>query len=136
MPPPSPSGIQLTAPERRWAQAVFEALLPSGVAPRLPIGAREIDMVGRLERLLSVSPLHAAWGARMAFVLVQALPPFLTGEFATFRGLTARLREEVLRRCSESPVYILREAMALVKTVALMAYFDDPRTVQAIRRAV
>ncbi|MEK7867033.1 MAG: hypothetical protein AAB434_10150 [Planctomycetota bacterium] len=136
MPFPSPAGMKLTAPERRWAQAVFETLLPSGADPRLPIGARDVDMVGRLERLLSVSPLHAAWGARMAFVLIQALPPFLAGEMATFRGLTERLRERVLQRCAESPVYILREAMALVKTVALMAYFDDPRTVQAIRRSV
>lgn len=136
MPSDPPDGMRLTAPERRWAQAVFETLLPSDADPRLPIGARHVDMVGRLERLLSVSPIHAAWGARMAFVMLQALPPFFTGELRTFRGLTARLREEVLRRCAESPVYILREAMALVKTVALMAYFDDPRTVQAIRRSV
>ncbi len=136
MPSDPPAWMRLSAPERRWAQAVFETLLPTGADPRLPIGARDVDMVGRLERLLSVSPPHAAWGARMAFMLLQALPPFLTGELRTFRGLTARVREDVLRRCAESPVYILREAMALVKTVALMAYFDDPRTVQAIRRSV
>lgn len=136
MPSDPPAGMRLTAPERRWARAVFETLLPADADPRLPIGARDVDMVGRLERLLSVSPMHAAWGARMAFALLQVLPPFFIGEFSMFRGLTARLREEVLRRCAESPVYILREAMALVKTVALMAYFDDPRTVQAIRRSV
>lgn len=136
MPLPTTAGVKLTAPERRWARAVFETILPSGADPRLPIGARDVDMVARLERLLSVSPPHAVWGARAAFVLLQALPPFLSGELRTFLGLPDRLREDLLRRAAESNVYILREAMALVKTVALMAYFDDPRTVEALRRSV
>lgn len=136
MPLPQPAGMKLSPTERRWVGAVLEALLPSGADPRLPLGGRDVDTVGRLEEMLAANPPHAAWGTRMAIAILQVLPPFLTGDLAMFRGLPPRKREEVLRRCAESPVYVLREVFALVKTMALMIYFDDPRTVEALRRSV
>lgn len=136
MPLLQPPGMMLTPTERRWVGALLEALLPAGADPRLPLGARDVEMVGRLEAMLAANPPHAAWGTRMAVALLQVLPPFLTGDLAMFRALPPRKREEVLKRCAESPVYVLREVFALVKTMALMVYFDDPRTVEALRRSV
>ncbi len=106
--------MRLSRAERRWAGAIFDALVPPHASVRFPYGARRAGVVEFFEAHLDYLPARTRWGLRAAVGLLGAygrLHP--RGAGAALEGLAA------------SPIYALREAVTLLKQVVCMGYYTD-----------
>jgi hypothetical protein len=111
--------------------AIFAGLTDAycGPATRLP-SVRESDAVPFLNRLLEASPRINRIGFRVILRLLD-LAPLLRGYRLRFSRLAATQRDEFLRGLDKSRWLLLRIAARLLKTVAVMSYWGDPRVLRA-----
>jgi hypothetical protein len=117
--------MRLTEYERDVHRAVFDSLLP-GIPGGAP-AARDCDLIGAHERMLTDMPRPHALGFRGAFVGVQlVLPLAMLGRPTTFTRLDAEARERALERLAKHRGYLLRQLALLLKTAASFAYFQMP----------
>ena len=118
--------------ERRWADALLEAMIPS-VGTGLP-PMSEVDLQSFWDRFEAVAPLHLRLGMRVATWPLAGGLPLAMGLGATLPQLDDAAREAVLlRAASLAPLAMLLE---VVKIVGCFAYFDDPAVQDAVRRGV
>lgn len=93
---------------------MLDALLPSGVNTRLPLGASEAGVVEFLEHHLDFLPTRTRWGLRAALDVAGAAGlAFPGGARATLAAL------------ADSRLYALRELVTLMKSVVCMGYFTN-----------
>jgi len=112
--------------ERRCLLAIFETVLPSGAAERMPFGAADVPMGRFLEDFFRHAPAQVRFGLRACTWLVALSAPFVLGRFRTFLGLAPGERLELLARFGRSSSYLVREVPLLFKTVACLAYCGLP----------
>lgn len=121
--------MPLFAFERRWRDALLDAMIPSPGAGLPPMAA--IDRSSFWPRFAHAAPIELRFAWRCATVALVAVVPFLLGYRAIFTRLDAAARDDVLRRTSALPGGA--DLLLLVKLIACFAYFDDPG-VQATAR--
>jgi hypothetical protein len=125
-PPAGGNWWRLTNRERRWLLVVLEAAIPSGVDPRIPIGAADVPLGRFVDDLLDAAPLKFVFGLRACLWLVLLAPPFALRRWATFLGLAPAERYALFDRLRESPLYVVREAPVVFKTVGCLGYCGLP----------
>jgi hypothetical protein len=118
--PAGSSPLRLFRFERRWLTRIFQAILPSGAHPRMPLGARDVPAGRFVDDLLASAPLLSVLGLRAALWLVMAAPLFGRRP-GTFAGLGAGGRVALLDRLRRSDRYLVRQAVTLLKVVACLA---------------
>jgi hypothetical protein len=117
--------MRLTTPERKLATLVFDAILPSrpsspgDPAAKVPLSASEAGVVDFFEEHLTFLPSRTGWALRAAVLL-------LGGYAASVGRLHPRRVTGALEALASSRVYMLREAMVLVKSVVAMGYYANP----------
>ena len=121
--------------ERRWAEAVFDGLFPAKVDARVPMGARDADMVGLFEDAREAVPPRVALGLRIALWLVALAPLFTIGKLVSIGGLEGVDRERVLLALLSSPLYFVRQLTLLLKTFGALFFFSAPGVREAIVHA-
>lgn len=124
--------MRLSAFERRALEVVFDAILPSGAHPKLPLGARDVPYAGFFDDAERFAPFELLLGLRAALWVVWLSPLVLLGKPRTFGGLSADDRLRVLVRLQASRIYFLRELPGIAKTVAALAYCGLPEVQRAI----
>jgi hypothetical protein len=116
----------------RLDRTVLDALLPSGVDPRLPVGVMETgfdtflveseaEIAPQLRRAFKAGLFAAAW---VAPLLIRRRPPL--------GRLPAHDRERALEAMETSNVVVLRQLMRVLKTVVALHYGALP----AVRKAI
>ena len=118
--------------ERGWAQAAFEGLFPSNVDARIPVGARDADMVGLFEDARLAVPPRVALGLRVALWIVALAPLFTIGKLVTIGGLHGLDRERVLLALLASPFYFVRQLTMLLKAFGALFFLSVPGVREAI----
>lgn len=116
--------------ESRWRDALLDAMIPSP-GNGLPALA-DVDRGSFWRRFEQAAPWTLRAGFRTASLALGGLAPLLLGYRRSFARLDAAERDDVLRRAAGLPGG--DASIVLLKLVACLAYFDDPR-VQAIARA-
>lgn len=108
--------LRLSARERAWAEALFVALL----------GRDDFDRARFWRRFDEAPPPLVRAGLRP---LVHALTflPVASGYGRPFHRLTAEERGCFLEAAARDRRYAVRQAVVTLKTLACLAYFDDPR---------
>lgn len=112
--------------ERRWARAIFRSLYPSGAHPRVSVGLSESDADRVLDEALLHWPLPGLLALRAGLWAVALAPLFVIGRLRTFTGLRDEERTRVLERLYESDVYLARNFVVLLKTLAGIHYMGSP----------
>jgi hypothetical protein len=112
-----------SAPERRCRDALFAAMIPGhGALP--PLAA--LDLAPFWDELDRAAPLLLRLGLRGIVWALTLLPIFVIGAPRTFLALDPDARARFLARASVSPVYLVRQMVLTLKTLACMAYLRDP----------
>ncbi len=105
--------------ERRWAQVILDSFAPPegpGLAPR----PGEVSTLVAFDTLRAGCSKPARLALRAAVWLVTFSPLWLIGRMRRFPALAGSERLAVLGKLLEHPVFIVREAAFLLKTVACM----------------
>ncbi len=124
--------VRPTRGERRRLLVVFDAILPAGADPRLPLGARDLPLERFLQDLGQRAPTRALLGLRLVLWLVWLGPLPILGRPRTFAGLGEDQRVALLDALARSRSYVLREAPMLLKTLACLGYCGHPDVHAAI----
>lgn len=112
--------------ERRWACAVFDAILPRGVDERLPLGARDFPLDRLVVDLERRAPLQFLIGLRLAIWLMIFCPIWVLGRPRRFHRLAVDAQQRCLDKVGNSRIYLLRETLMLLKMVACLGYGGMP----------
>jgi hypothetical protein len=128
---PAPSPLALTAAERAWAEALFAATL--GVdAPAPATGLPRWDAIDRATFWRAfdghAAPIVRAGLRPMLYALTFL--PLARGHRRPFFRLDPAAQAAFLTAAADDRVAFVRQAVATMKTLAGLAYFDDP-TVRA-----
>lgn len=118
--------------EKRWLMRIFDAIIPSGADPRLPIGATDLPMERFADELMVHSPARVAFGYRGAIWLVSLFGPLLAGKVGWFAAMRTESRSEVLERLSHSRFYLVRELPTLFKVLVTLGYGGAPAVLEAV----
>ena len=109
--------------ERRALATIMETMLPAPSSDVPSLG--ELDLSEFWQRFEATAPPMLRLGLRGATWGLGLGSVFLLGRAASFDALTLAERELLLERAAESPVFVLRQMVVVVKVVASMAYFHD-----------
>jgi hypothetical protein len=112
--------------ERRWAVAAMQAIFPGSSDLGLS-DIRTMDVDGFLCELMTLVPVRAALGVRLAAWLVAFAPLWVLSRFATIAQLTASDRERVMSSLMSSPSYAVRSLALILKTLGALLYLGDNR---------
>jgi hypothetical protein len=114
------------------ARVVLDTLLPSNAHPVLALGLFDAGFDAfwaDLER----SALPAwRWGFRAAVFTAVWVSPLLIRRLPPLTRLDRPTRERALAALGDSNVYLLRQMLTLLKTMAGLCYGADPRVRQAL----
>jgi len=120
------SGIVFwTAMERRWRDALLDAMIPSIPASRLP-GINSLDLSAFWMEYIERAPFLLRAGFRLAVWIMTFLPIFTFFSIKPFHQLTPDRRDIFLVRSSSSNSYLVRQLATTIKLIASLAYFHDP----------
>jgi hypothetical protein len=125
-----PGALGLTRVERAWAEALFAALLGTGAAGSLP----PFEAVDRTVFWRSFDEAAAPMVRAGLRPMVHTLTflPLVTGFRRPFFLLAPEARERFVVAAANHPRYFVRQSMATLKTLACLAYFDDPQVRQRL----
>ena len=101
----------------RWASADDEEGLP---------GIEDLDLEPFYERLGSKAPRMVGLGFQAAVWLFLIAPLIWLGSFRPFRKLPSSRKQKLLERVAVSKLYVVRQMMMVLKTLACLAYLRDP----------
>jgi len=121
--------------EHRWVEAVYDGMFPAKADVRIPVGARDADMVGLFEDAREAVPARVAFGLRIAVWLVALSPLFTIGKLVTIGGLAGADRERVLLALLSSPLYFVRQLTMLLKAFGALFFLSVPGVREAIVQA-
>ena len=128
LPAAAPGRWVLSLAELATVAAVADTLFPCG---SMPLSGVEAGVVEEVDRIVGedLQPLHAS-GFRYLLRALEWGPIYSHG--ARFSQLPAVAREEVLAIWSEPSVLSRRVASDALKMVMGMAYFKNPRVLDAM----
>lgn len=118
--------------ERRWRDALVEAMLPRVGETAMP-GVGELDLEPFWRTLgESGSPL-LRFGLRASVWGLTLAPPIVSRRPALFTQLSCDERDEFLRRAATHRLYLVRQLVTTLKSLACFAYFHDPSVRERVR---
>lgn len=112
--------------ERRWACTIFVALYPPDAHPLFSDGMTEAHADRAVEEALTKWPLPGLLALRAAVWVLTFAPLFAVGRPRLLGGLAPEDRTRVLAKLYESPVFLVRNFVVLVKTLAGIHYMGRP----------
>lgn len=123
----------VTERRRPRAERLLAAVLPRPV-PAAP-DWDSLDWSSFWSRFEAAAPLHLRWGLALAVTVVGGL--YLGAYGCGGADADSGRRDLLLRRASAQPVLgaVLGPLLEVLRLVAALAYFDDPRTQAAFRGA-
>ena len=125
--------IPWTDRERRWRDALFAALIPGDLAQGLPPLA-ELDLAPFWAELDGAAPPLLQLGLRASTLTLTMLPAAILGVPRPFPALDAAQQDLFLQRAAQSPIFLVRQMVLTLKTLACMAYLRDPRVRAVVDR--
>lgn len=121
---PAASPLILTATERAWAEQLFAAIVATGGADGLPAFAA-IDRAAFWRAFDgAAAPMVRAGLRPMLHTLVFL--PVIAGYRRPFFRLTPDEQARFVAAVARDSRYFVRQAVTTLKTLACLAYFDDP----------
>jgi hypothetical protein len=108
--------MRFWAVERWMVGELFDAILAPRTNLRLPLGAVDAGVVAFFEQHLTSLPTRTRWALRVAVDALAALTP-----------LHPRGAHAALEQLADSRIYVLREAVTLLKSVVCLGYFAHPQ---------
>ncbi len=124
--------MKLSSMEKRWLTAGLAALIPAQANARFPLGALDTAAVKLSEDMLAQSPFLAAMGVRAAIWVAYLFPLFIVGKMKTLAGLSPDDRDRYLNLLYDHPLYLIRQTILLLKSVACLSYLADDRVREAL----
>ena len=124
--------MKLTGMEKRMLKASLAALIPAQAHPRFPLGALDTGALELAERMLASSPWLAATGVRASIWVAYFFPLLVMGKPCTLSGLSPEEADDYLNRLYEHPIYLVRQTVLLLKSVACLSYLADDRVREAV----
>jgi hypothetical protein len=118
--------------ERRWLLVVFETVLPTREASRLPASVASAPMDRFVDDLVRRAPAHFVLGLRACLWILMLAPPFVLGRLCTFVSLPFAERLALLDKLGTSESYVIREMPLLFKTVACLGVCGLPEVQKSI----
>jgi hypothetical protein len=134
-PPGDPVGSSLARMlrfERRWLVRVFELLLPRGSDARLEMGGADVPLGRFVDDIVTRASMEFVTGLRLSLWLVMLAPWFLIRRRRTLLGLSPEERTIVLERLRTNQLYLVREALLVLKTFACLAFCGLPQVQDAL----
>ena len=125
----------LTRMETRWAHAAFGAIFPSGASDKIPLGICDLDLDGYLTDMRSRVPFRAALGLRIAIWVIALAPLFVLHRVATIASLDKASRETLMKKMLDSPIYVVRQLVMLLKALGAVLYAGTPAVRESILAA-
>jgi hypothetical protein len=111
--------------ERRWAGALLEAFAPPG-GPGLAPEPGEVDYVAGMQRMLGSFTKRAALGLRAALWIGALAPIWMGARLSSIARVPLARRTEIVQRLLVHRLFLVRELMFLLKTVASFALLGTP----------
>lgn len=124
--------MKISEIEKRWLTAALAALIPANANARFPLGALDTGAVKLSEEMLADSPFLAAMGIRAAIWVAYLFPLFVLGQLKTLAGLSPDDQDRYLNRLYDHPLYLIRQTILLLKSVACLSYLADDRVREAV----
>ena len=119
----------LSDSERQVLQAICERFLPGG--GRAP-AASEIDVAGKIERLLPELGPHAISDFRHLLTLFEWSPLLFECKLVRFTTLPPELQDQVIRGWAVSRLGFRRSGFAAMKRLAMSVYYTQEESWPAI----
>ncbi len=116
--------MHLAGFERRWADALLEAIVPGGEGG-LPAFA-EVDRTGFWQAFEQAAPPAIGAGLRAMVYTLTFLPVTDRRFRRPFFALQPEQRAEFIAAAASDRRYPVRQALVTLKTLGCLAYFDDP----------
>lgn len=123
-PRPTFEWLRLSAFERRWASALFGAIIGAGGGDGLPPFASVDEGLFYRRFESAAAPLVRAGLRPMLYALVLA--PVTMGYKKPFFALSTEDQARFLIEVDHEGNAFLRQSLAALKTLACFAYFEDP----------
>ena len=124
-------------------KAMLDATIPKGGGEGLELSAVETGGVEIFEEMIFYLPKSTATGLRAALFFIEFIAPaFVSFRPRRFTRLTPEKQEDVLYKMSKSRVYLVRNMLLLIKSVACMGwganqkvrfglgYTDEPKIIR------
>lgn len=108
--------------EKRWLLAIWGAIIPGGVDPRLPRGAGEAPMDRFVDEFFGSAPLGPCLGLRLGLWIFIFAAIFWRLKLRPFPRLRPEDQTRYLDAMASSRVYLVRELPGLFKLVACLGY--------------
>lgn len=115
------TSFALGARELSILEAVAETIVPSG-GP-FAVGAREVGLATRLDRLAQAQGPDVVQGLRGALWLVELGGGLSVGRAARFSSLSAEERERVLAALSTSRIALARDVFTGLKQLTVFGFY-------------
>lgn len=125
--------MKLTAAERTWAEAVLEAIIPPG-GEVTPLSANDTNSIAVLEDMVMwLTPMNAL-GLRLGVLFFEFCGATLGGAGIgkRFSRLPLGEREHALHKLAHSNLFLSRQMVVLMKTVACFGFGGDSRVRAAL----
>lgn len=117
-----------TRMERRWAEALLEAIVPAEAPGG---GLQTVGTRGAWGRLMARAPRQLRWGMRGAVWGAQLWA--LVGERRPFHRLGPEAQQRWVAEAVSSRWFGVRQIVLTLKMLACFVYFEDPRVREATR---
>ena len=117
--------MHLAGFERRWAEALFEAIVPGGQGG-LP-GFADVDRAGYWRAFEEAAPPAIGAGLRAMVYTLTFLPVADRRFRRPFFALPAAQRAAFIESAARDSRYTVRQSVVMLKTLGCLAYFDDPQ---------
>jgi len=114
------------------ARVVLDTLLPSGANPVLPYGLFDTGFDTFWADVEQTALPAWRWGLRAAVFTAVWAAPLLIGRLPPLTRLDRPTRERALAAMGASHVYLLRQMLGLLKTIACLGYGASPQVRAAI----
>lgn len=124
--------MKISKMEKRWLQEALAALIPAQASVRFPLGALDTGSLALAEDMLDKSPFLAGLGVRAAIWVAYLFPLVVLKKPRTLAGLSAEEKEVYLNRLYDHPIYLIRQTILLLKSVACLSYLADDRVREAL----
>ncbi len=126
--------MQLTSAEKTLIKNIMDALIPEGdEAGRFPWSAGRAGALETAEDMLYLLPFATGLSIRAAAWAIELMGPLLgLKRLRRFSGLDQSQREQCLAAMSSSRIFLARQMVLLMKSIACLAWGGDERVREAL----
>jgi hypothetical protein len=118
--------LRLTSVERRWADAIFAAILPAQTGGLPPFVTPLEGVRGGFWRVFESAPSPLVRAGLRPMIYTLTFLPVIRGFGRPFFALSIEERARFLAAVAEDRTYFVRQALGTLKMLACFAYFEDP----------